>query len=449
MTAVMVCTLVVALADLGVFSGFDAAIGAFALALFFPDLSPVLLLSISSIQDAPGLAGIAWYLGVVMVGVVAVCYGTINHVRAGYSWLSVNRWGMAATFVVLFALQISVAQDFFGGLAQAPERSPFAVGGLMIFMTWIGIHAAFLLRRQPQGIEVVTAVVLMLLLHGLSIALAQVFIDSTFMASSQGLAEIEDSSQLSIETAVGIPRIHGTYLTPNAFALCMILLVLVVRAVRKDERFGFTFAFFWFGLGMVLSALSLSKAIGIFFLLTTFFMFVQLAGWKAVLGVFLLGLAVLGWLLSSGLTEELLSAFRITSELGGDSYRAQAWHLVVSKFNWYDWITGAGLSHWPVLFDTYMGVRLSDPHTWLLSVPGTFGLIGTLFFLAIIYSLIRIVFKSTGNAKMVAISLLTLFLVKDMFSIPYLLGNTPLSFLIWLILALTLTSKSQMRKALP
>ncbi len=437
--SLLLCSMVVLAADLGLLSIYDAAIVAFTIAIFFPSVSPLLLLTITSIQDAPGMAGVAWYVGFTLVGSILFAYAVIRSFLKGEDFLTVNIWGVCATIVILFATVVSLVNVMFSGYEQVSERSPLMVGGLMIFMVWVGILAVQILKYEPEGRKAVIWVVVMLLIHGIGIALLQAIVDPMLMTSSYGLEEIKNALQLTQVTGLGIPRIHGAFLSPNAFALCMTLLALVGLAHREYELISIKFVGVWCVFGVVLCLLSQSKSISLLFILTTIFMLLQIKAWRLVIALCLLCLPVLSWVIVSQAPDDLVSAFRISHELSGDSYRAQAWHAVILNFNWYDWLIGIGLSHWPVFFESYIGVRLADPHTWLLSIPGTFGMPGVIFYFAVIFSLIKVVNKGVGSTKAVAMSMLVLLLVKDMFSVQYLIGNTPLSFLIWFILSMTIS----------
>lgn len=104
-----------------------------------------------------------------------------------------------------------------------------------------------------------------------------------------------------------------------------------------------------------------------------------------------------------------------------------------------DWIFGVGVSAWPEFFQQQVGIPLSDPHSVVLSIPGTFGLVGILFYVMLL-SLFANRFRpdAADERRLAVYLLLLLFLGKDLVSIPVLIGNTPLTFLIWLILGLAL-----------
>jgi len=144
-------------------------------------------------------------------------------------------------------------------------------------------------------------------------------------------------------------------------------------------------------------------------------------------------------------TDAVQDAFRF--KFSDDTYRVRAWNIVLSELSWDNWLIGTGISHWQELFGNSMGVRLLDPHSVLFSIPGTFGFFGILFYVLLCSKLIGIVFskKINKNIQFGAFSMLVFFLGKDLVSIPYIFGNTPMSFLVWLILGLIFSDMSAQR----
>ena len=432
--ALVSCVFVLLFADLGLISSYDGALVAFLFSLIRPSLAPYLLLTVSSIQDAPGMVGAAWYLSFVLVGCVALVYGAKTASSDYADLLNVNAWGVGATFVVVFALAVSLANDSLGGYPQSSGRNPILVGALMVFMIWVGIQSTNILRSDQGAQKTLIWLAVILLTHTVGIALLQVLIHPMFMASARGAEEMQAFAQLTHVTALGIPRAHGTFLSPNAFALYVVYLVLIVQVYRKQEALNTNYVVFWCAFGLIISLLSQSKSITLFFAISAFLMIIQVRSWVLLGGMVILSVPAVIWLFSTGVVSDIASSFRIYNELSGDSYRSIAWRAVIENFSWYDWITGVGLSHWPVFFEEKVGFSMADPHTWLMSIPGTFGLPGVVFYLSIVIALAVKAVNSSGNAKSVAMTMLVLLLIKDMFSVQYLLGNTPFTFMIWLIL---------------
>lgn len=429
--AIVACGVVLLLADLGIMSTADAAVGALLMALLRPSLAPWLLFPLATIQDAPGLAGIWWYAGFVMVGAWSIV--SCSNLRlAGKPRI----WGLIASVIVVYAIFVSLIQDSLGGYPQSDHRNPMLVGGLVLFMIWCGLYVGQRLSLTPKNARTIKWVVALLVLHGLGVALIQAIYSPTFLASPVGLQEIKNAAQLIEPTAAGFPRITGTFLTPNGFALAMALLLLLVPAIRGTMVIKWQYAVAWISIGAILSLMSFSKALGIFFVLTAWIALFQLLHWKRALilfGSFML-VTWIGIVLWPTALSILADVLRITAEFSGDSFRAQAWSLTLSNFYWGDWLFGTGFSYWPVFFESRMDVTLADPHSWVLSVPGTFGLPGFMFYILVAYGLVRVMRRSSGEHWLIAAVMLVLLFIKDLVSVPSLLGNTPLTFLVWVII---------------
>lgn len=153
------------------------------------------------------------------------------------------------------------------------------------------------------------------------------------------------------------------------------------------------------------------------------------------------GVALIGfvYLATSGIAAKLWNVASLAFRWRGmDNLgeRAKTWSAVINEFSWKEWILGTGLSHWPELFARYEKTPSTDPHSFLLSIPGTFGIVGIIFYLAIAY----ILFKSLGDKlvwkKIIAVCLILIIFVRDLFAIPLFLHNSPMSYLIWLNLGL-------------
>jgi hypothetical protein len=183
--------------------------------------------------------------------------------------------------------------------------------------------------------------------------------------------------------------------------------------------------------------LSLSKALLGYYGLAILVLLRYAAGrLAAALAVFA---AATGLLLfaSTQLYQLVLAVFRWQE--GGLGSRQFAWLAVFRELQPLDWVFGIGLSAWPVFFEKHVGIALSDPHSLPLSVAGTFGLVGVLFYGLLVATLVGALWRARNDAERAAIYLLLLlFLVKDLVSIPAVLGNTPLTFLVWLLLGLSI-----------
>ena len=100
-------------------------------------------------------------------------------------------------------------------------------------------------------------------------------------------------------------------------------------------------------------------------------------------------------------------------------------------------------SHWPVLFDKYLDYSLSDPHSILFSIPGTYGVVGVIFYVTLLAFWIFEAVRRRHAARVLALSFILLLFGKDLFSIPYLIGNTPITFALWLAMGVAFMRTAQ------
>jgi hypothetical protein len=134
------------------------------------------------------------------------------------------------------------------------------------------------------------------------------------------------------------------------------------------------------------------------------------------------------------------SAFRADDHgIGGDSLRSRGWALVIQEMTIKDWIFGLGLNHWGEFFRDAGGLLLLNPHSYLITIPGTYGLTGVILYLVLAKQLLGRVMGSEPAIKAAAWMFLIQFFVTDAVTVPHLLGNTALTFLIWLGLGVVLS----------
>jgi len=281
------------------------------------------------------------------------------------------------------------------------------------------------------------------------------FIDSSFLSSAAGFINIDESAQLLNKTAIGFSRLTGTYSTPNGFALCMVLLSLLYFS--SLEKLKFTNLIIYSVVILSFSVAALSKGLIAFSLLSIMFYSLFLIKRK-IIRSFLYCLffitVVLITILPTNI-EMLLAGTALSDSLRLDNilnnqnlgHRGEAWATILKEFTVVSWVFGTGISHWPIFFSTYLSFSLSDPHTLIFSYIGSYGILGVIYFIYLIYSLIKEKKLNSQNHYFLMGSLLSMFIVKDLISIPYILGNTPLTFLIWLLISTLLISlkKNQLK----
>lgn len=428
---------------LGLFSMADAAVVAFLFGLFMPSTAVYQLILIGTIQDSPGLSGIFWYIGFVAVGLQVLFYWRFTKVYGKPIIPALpKRLLILLVSLVGFGIIMSFFGDTYMGLPQSPDRPYWIVGPLMIFMSVTGVVVSSFLYRNAESHPKLFLTILVIVIHGLGIAVVQAYIDPAFYASNSSLQFFEQSNQLTRVTDLGFSRVTGTYITPNGFALNISLLMIIALSLYQWRILKPSFVFLFLCVVNAVSTFALSKAM-IFFALICSAYVMWGAGnrnglMKALTFVFAsLGLVLFGDTLTN---SNVLESFRFTGfDLDEESYRSIARNSVTLNFTWVNWLLGTGLSHWPEFFSGTVGFTLADPHMQIMSYMGTFGLFGIIYFLyvcAIIYTTSR---RRQGVQKTVLYCLLCLLLIKDFVSVQYLIGNTPITFYIWILLGYGLT----------
>lgn len=438
-------------ADFGFVSEADAAIFIVFFALLRPRWSPYFLLMLASVQDARGL-GYKWsYAAFAVVSLILIGFYLVDALskveyRAGaYSVRKHITFAAAAVTVIAYGIISSALSIFLDGYAQSHERPFFIVGFLMALMVIAAVAAVSALRLDKDGLGDFKNIAYICISHSVIIAFLQIVYGPGSFRSAAGAAAVVEVAQLSELTALGFPRITSAYLSPNAFALSIALLFMVIIGIRKDRGAQAGFSYLYAVTGIGIGVLALSKAMVGFFLLTSIILILRRLNIRAFLFAAALSISAVAFLLFADM-DVVTNVFRFSSA-GSMSYRASAWEAVLKNFGWQEWLFGTGLSHWQVFFSKKVGFSLSDPHTLIFSIPGTFGIMGVFFYLLLMATILRFVFSRNSQQRILAVFLFVLLFVKDMVSIPYVFGNTPLTFLLWISLSMLLASKDETEAA--
>lgn len=435
---IIVIFFILFVADLGLFSIADAAIVAILLSAIFRRLALYILILVGTLQDTPGLAGAWWYVGFVGVGCVVIVHSLLSVAMKSQMRLNMEvSLLLFALTVACYGILISHFSVSWLDLDQSSTRPYPIVGGLILFNIVCAYYSFHLLNLQKSDALLLRLLLLIVMMHAVFVAGVQVLITPAFLSSAVSSVDFEGSGQLATVSSLGFARVTGTYATPNGFALVVVLLLLFWLTTYRQRRVPIIFIVFFALFGVGVSLLSLSKAmLGFSFFCTAAVLFsVGITGVASRLLSFTL--LLLSVLLFSDIVfnEAVLDAFRVNAlDWDVDTYRNIAWRAVINGFEWNNWLFGTGLSHWPVFFEKSVGFRLSDPHTWVFTYAGTFGVLGFLFFAYVIWSLLYRYMSHPPIGKALALCLGGLLLVKDAVSIPYLLGNTPLTWFIWLLI---------------
>jgi len=426
------------LAWLGPASPADAAVFLLFVALTGQRIRPFLLVLAASVQDAPGLSYLWSY--VCFAGVAALLVGTYVLRRVATADVrfdaGLERLAAFALVVVAYATAMSAVQSQLHGYAQADSRPFLMVGGLMAVMIVTGYVASAVVGSDASDRKRLGLLSIGALGHALLVGVLQVPYGQAFYRSGDNLAKVELSHQLVDEGALGFARINGPFLSPNAFGYTVLLLALVAVVVLwRSARVRAFFVYVIAGGAAVM--LSLSKALLGYYGLAVLVLFRYAAGRLAAgLAVFACAAGIAAFV-STRAYDLLLAVFRVQE--GGIGSRQYAWLAVLRELQPLDWLFGVGLSAWPVFFEDHVGIALSDPHSLPLSVAGTFGIVGVLFYALLVATLLTSLKRARDDTDRVSVFLLLLlFLLKDLVSIPAVLGNTPLTFLVWLLLGLSI-----------
>ncbi|MGB9430439.1 MAG: hypothetical protein WCC11_11300 [Gammaproteobacteria bacterium] len=436
-------------ADGGFFSSLDAWVYVAIIAIFMPRLSVCLLVVVGAVQDAPGLANQWWYFAFATVGL-----STIVQYIATSRHSKVMRWTdqrfmrcvLFAVCVMLYGFLISLIQNYLGGYMQSPDRPPVLIAGLACFMIVVALVSLRLLDRNSEVRKGFQYVLMLAVFHGIIVLILQAAVSSTLFHSSMGVQNISAAAQLTEKTAFGIPRLTGTYLTPNGFGLYMaFLLVMSIYLGTENGRRNTWMVWGFILLGTLFSVAVMSKDVALCFMGCAILLLAWRYGWwRTIALIILAGVAVIIAIdvRSGSDLASIASAFRIQSVASAHgSYRIQAWNYVISNFTLTDWLVGTGLASWPTMFQHALGFRLADPHTWVLSVPGSFGFIGLLFYAYLGMRLLLSGFAGSARVRFLAFVLLYVIFIIDLFEIMLPLGNTPVTYVLWLLIGLCLNCK--------
>jgi predicted tellurium resistance membrane protein TerC len=107
------------------------------------------------------------------------------------------------------------------------------------------------------------------------------------------------------------------------------------------------------------------------------------------------------------------------------------------------WLFGYGLTHFPVFVKTNLGFYGSDPHNWILSAAGIFGILGLLFYFVLTKKLIRKSHSFETKERAIALCLLLFFIGRELANTQYVLNNNPMCCLYWISISLVFFSSPQ------
>ncbi len=423
---------VVVACDAGYFSELDGVIAAFVVLVLRFELLPYLVIELAGFQDDRGFDSIWWYGAVVAFGVIAFARHAPEIIRdVRRQSLRFRALLAVGVIAVIYAVSSSYFQESFGIHLQAKAREPIIVGALALAMIGFGAACWTGMRDDRRAGFRLRLVFWYVMINGVFVSIARLLFGYKLFLSPRGVAEM-DVQQLIDNTPLGFPRLSGTYLTPIGFALYLILILLLIHVLDGKRKLRFSFGVGYTFFGILLSAMSLSKGIAIYFALSSA-AFVAIRKRVLIPGILIVLIAVTLTIYFLG-ADALLESFRVQSGTSTHSYRALAWLAVIHRFSALDWIFGTGYGYWPVFFRRNFGWTLSDPHSYILSIPGTYGFIGVVFYMLLAAFLAERALATKEFLRWVVIALIAMFFIADAVSIPYVIGNTPITLIIWVIL---------------
>jgi hypothetical protein len=422
-------------ADVGALSKYDGVLFATACAILQPQLGPCLLVLVISVHDAPGMATPALYLGV-----AGVAFGMgLDEALATRRRLRAKLPGRVTVLLVLvtalaaYGIVASWLNEWLADREQSVYRHYSIIAALMAAMPLIAWLAARRVGDSPAARRDLRMACCCALAHVVVVVAMQWQFGVFFGKSRAGALEIGGAAQLVDAGARGVSRFTGPFLTPNNLAYVPAVMLLLILWTSDRARISRRFLAGYVFVGGGLAVLGASRSMLLFFGASTAFMFWR----RSKLASIALGLAALV-ACSDGLIGENAWVFARLDDLSFEgSTRELLWSTVVNDFGPAQWVFGAGLSHWDSLFErVYFDDRVSDPHNWVLSVVGMFGVLGLLFYAKVGATLTRVARTSTQARQAVAVSLLILFFCRDLMGVQYLLNNHPNTCLNWLLLCL-------------
>jgi hypothetical protein len=448
----IICLGFFVVADLGIATKYDAVIYIVGAAIIFRRFTPYLLILVASLQDAPGFALPSDYISFCFLFIILLSRFLLEYIdNSSRIPKLLMRVALGALLVIAYGLYNSI----FFGYTQSSDRPYYLIWLFMSVMVISGVVAATEIGRQRQGLEKLKIVAIICILHILVVLLFQMKYGVDFLKSPEGAETILTLNIEFWEANLGVIRLTGSFLSPNAVSLAAALLCMLIIVSYQSQGIGYRFIGLYSLMGIFVCTLTLTRSMIIFYVASTLILI-----WYRSKKLFMAlgGLALIGcvYLATSKIMGELrgVASFALRWRgIGILGERAIMWGAVINEFSWKEWILGTGLSHWPELFAGYEKIPARDPHSFLLSIPGTFGIVGIIYYLAIAYILFKFLRDKLVWKRMISMCLILIIFIRDLVEIPLFLHNSPMSYLIWLNLGLlfigTIPAYSKLRSEQP
>ncbi|MEZ6061042.1 MAG: hypothetical protein R3C19_11820 [Planctomycetaceae bacterium] len=426
-----------AVAAVGYFGVYDAVMLAIAAAACLPTWRPYILLLALSVQDSPGQSPKSLYVTVAGIAALMLLDGMISRRSARNTRIqSTELWrlmGVGAVVVVYGAVS-SFYQHRYGLHEQSAYRPWWLVSLLMFVMMctgWLAYREMIVDRLFRTRLSTVCACVIV---HVLLIGGLQTVLGPSFGASPQGAQEMLSQNQLIDPSERGMARLTGPFDSPNMLAMVPALFMLLFLGAQQGRQVSPIFIAGFLVVGFTVALLGAAR---------TMFVFYASAG-AALLWTRSRSRAMLMMVVSLPLLlmidipwGDMLRLIRLEN-FQSFGYRGIFWEAVIFGMEGKDWLFGMGVTHFPVFFEAHTGMPAADPHNWILSVFGMFGVAGLVFYVYLAWRLGRQYLTSCGRYRAIVICLVLMYYFRDLSNMPYLLNNHPVTCLNWIVLGVAL-----------
>ncbi len=418
-------------ADLGLMTSCDGAIFAVAAALVLPVWRPYIVLLVISVHDAPGQADPYIYAAVTGIGLIMLVSTAIVRVTAGPTTNSQETFRRLSAFsiaVVFFGIASSYWHHRLGLHEQSAERPYYIVGGLIILMLLLGAMSHKAIENDPLSSVRLRTICMLAIGHMMLVALLQLKMGPQFLASANGIHSIESAHELIDGGSRGMARLTGPFLSPNTLAMLpAFYLCLYLRGTRQ-RMISDSFIIAFLTVGFMASLLGGARSMFAYYFAGA----AALMWTKSPVRVLALSLLALPMLVVVSIPwDEMLMMMRMQDlqELGT---RGEFWQASLQNMSAQDWLWGFGISHWPVFFTYYTGSSTSDPHNWVLSMGGNYGIVGLFFYFVLGCLLLHKSLTGPKKFRAIAVCLGLMFFGRDLANTQYVMNNHPMCCLYWL-----------------
>lgn len=431
------------------FNGFLGPIWIAFCCLVFPSLAPYSLLAAASIQDAPGFPSGLSYPVYALLGFTLVSYCGLRMILVRRtapviaSQLEVRHKQLIviAIVVIVYGFLLTLIGHYLGTREIGARRPPFFVAMFMIAGVVSGYVAAKVVQRRSDGARALLTCVTLILLNAMIAMGAQLIWGYEAYRSPAGIQAMLTSSQFTQVSSLGYPRLAGTYLSPDTFGIFALLVIIVRLVLLERIRGKVNWLSLWLhvGLAAFFVLATMSKNVALLFIFAFGYLVVrrlQVRGLILIAGALLASFLL--WVTQYiDFSHVIFNALRLPDTVHlNETYRYLILTTALAKLSFLDWITGTGLSYWPVVLQFATPGGEANPHSWLLNAPGEFGLFGILVYVFVGFNLYIAWKNSQGALRALILAVSTVIFVCGAFDVDMLFGQSPFNFVIWFVLAL-------------